>query len=140
MLGLRSRDCFEPLRRQCAVSLSKTRYYLLLGTGSTQQTSRHDCKMLIGTQSTSFSTKLDLQLFINNSLTLNTPIATKVVFFSRLLKCLISLYGKQYEPRSDCSGSTLFASQLNSSGTLGNYLQQTTPADDVFRCIFFLAI
>ena len=37
-----------------------------------------------------------------------------------------------------CSGSVLFASILNSSVTLGNYLQQTTSADDIFRCIFFL--
>ena len=37
------------------------------------------------------------------------PIATKVVCFSRLLKCLRSLYGKQCEPRSDCSyRSSLF--------------------------------
>ena len=35
-----------------------------------------------------------------------------------------------------CSGSTLFASLLNSSVMLGNYLQQTTSADDIFRCIF----
>ena len=35
-----------------------------------------------------------------------------------------------------CSGSTLFASMLNSSVMLGNYLQQTTSADDIFRCIF----
>ena len=39
-----------------------------------------------------------------------------------------------------CSGSTLFASILNSSVMLGNYLQQTTSADDIFRCIFFLAL
>ena len=37
-----------------------------------------------------------------------------------------------------CSGSTLFATILNSSVMLGNYLQQTTSADDIFRCIFFL--
>ena len=37
-----------------------------------------------------------------------------------------------------CSGSMLFASILNSSEMLGNYLQQTTSADDIFRCIFFL--
>ena len=37
-----------------------------------------------------------------------------------------------------CSGYTLFASILNSSVMLGNYLQQTTSADDIFRCIFFL--
>ena len=39
-----------------------------------------------------------------------------------------------------CSGSTLFASMLNSSVILGNYLQQTTSAVDIFRCIFFLAL
>ena len=37
-----------------------------------------------------------------------------------------------------CSGSTLFASILNSSVMLGNHLQQMTPADDIFRCILFL--
>ena len=37
-----------------------------------------------------------------------------------------------------CSGSTLFASILNSSVMLGNFLQQTTSADDIFKCIFFL--
>ena len=36
-----------------------------------------------------------------------------------------------------CSGSTLFASILNSSVMLGNYLQQTTSADNIFKCIFF---
>ena len=39
-----------------------------------------------------------------------------------------------------CSGSTLFASILNSSVILGNYLQQTTSEDVIFRCIFFLAL
>ena len=39
-----------------------------------------------------------------------------------------------------CSGSKLFASILNSLVMLGNYLQQTTSADDIFRCIFFLAL
>ena len=34
-----------------------------------------------------------------------------------------------------CSGSTLFASILNLSVMLDNYLQQTTSADDIFRCI-----
>ena len=36
-----------------------------------------------------------------------------------------------------CSGSKLFVSILHSSVMLGNYLQQTTSADDIFRCIFF---
>ena len=39
-----------------------------------------------------------------------------------------------------CSGSTLFASILNLSVLLGNYLQQTTSADNIFRCIFFLTL
>ena len=42
-------------------------------------------------------------------LTLKAPITTKVVCFSRLLKCLNGLYGKQCGPRSDCSyRSSLF--------------------------------
>ena len=39
-----------------------------------------------------------------------------------------------------CSGPMLFASILNSSVMLGNHLQQTTSADDIFRWIFFLAL
>ena len=39
-----------------------------------------------------------------------------------------------------CSGSTLLASVLNSTVILANYLQQTTSADNIFRCIFFLAL
>ena len=39
-----------------------------------------------------------------------------------------------------CSGSMLFASILNSSVMLGSYLWQTTSADDIFRCIFNLAL
>ena len=39
-----------------------------------------------------------------------------------------------------CSGSTLFASILNLSVMLSNYLQQTALADDIFRCIFLLAL
>ena len=35
-----------------------------------------------------------------------------------------------------CYRTTLFASILNSSIMLGNYLQQTTSADDISRCIF----
>ena len=37
-----------------------------------------------------------------------------------------------------CSGTRLFASILNLSVMLGNYLQQTISADYIFRCIFFL--
>ena len=39
-----------------------------------------------------------------------------------------------------CSGSTLFASILKLSVVLGSYLQQTTSADDIFRCIFLGAL
>ena len=36
--------------------------------------------------------------------------------------------------------ATPFAFILNSSVMLGNYLQQTTSAGDIFRCIFFLCV
>ena len=39
-----------------------------------------------------------------------------------------------------CSESMLFASILHSSILLGNYLQQTTSADNIFRCITFFAL
>ena len=39
-----------------------------------------------------------------------------------------------------CSWSMLFASILNSSVMLGNYLEQTASADDIFRCIFLGAL
>ena len=35
-----------------------------------------------------------------------------------------------------CSGSMLFASILNSSVMLGNYLDQTTSADDIIDTFF----
>ena len=37
-----------------------------------------------------------------------------------------------------CSGSTLFASILNLSVILSNYLQQTTLADEILKMHFFL--
>ena len=40
-----------------------------------------------------------------------------------------------------CSGSTLFDFVLDLSVMLGNYLQLTTSADDIFRCVaFFVAL
>ena len=39
-----------------------------------------------------------------------------------------------------CSGSTLFASILNSSVMLGNYMQQTTSAEDISNAFFFFAL
>ena len=41
--------------------------------------------------------------------------------------------------RAVCSWSKLFASIINLSVMSGNFLQQTTSADDIFKCIFFLA-
>ena len=38
------------------------------------------------------------------------------------------------------SGSTLFPFIPNWSVMLGNYLQQTTSADNISRCYFFLAL
>ena len=39
-----------------------------------------------------------------------------------------------------CSGSMLFASIFKLSVMLGNYLQQTTSAEDIFKCTFFLVL
>ena len=39
-----------------------------------------------------------------------------------------------------CSGSALFASILNASEMIGNYLQRTTSADVILRCILFMAL
>ena len=52
-----------------------------------------------------------------------------------------SVYPDQTSPvGAVCSGSTLFACILNLSVMLDNYLHQTTSADDIFRCTFFLAL
>ena len=39
-----------------------------------------------------------------------------------------------------CSGSTLFVSILNLSEMFGNYLQQTTSADDILDAFFLGAL
>ena len=46
-----------------------------------------------------------------------------------------SVYPEQTAPI--CSGSTLFASILDLSVMLGNYLQQRTSADDIFIVALF---
>ena len=46
----------------------------------------------------------------------------------------------QSEIGAICSASELFASILNSSVMLSNYLQLTTSADDIYRCIFSWAL
>ena len=59
-------------------------------------------------------------------LALKAPIATKVICFSRLLKCLRSLNDKQFGPRS---GSTMFASILK----FVRNVRQLFAADDLSR-------
>ena len=44
------------------------------------------------------------------------------------------------EQEESVLGPCWFASIFNSTVMLGNYLQQTTSADDIFRCIFFLVL
>ena len=75
-------------------------------------------------------------------LTLNGPTATKVVcFFGLLTSMANNVDPDQTAPiGAVCFESKLFASILNLSVMLGNYLQQTTSADNIFRCIFFLAL
>ena len=78
--------------------------------------------------------------YANFLLILIAPITTKVICFSRLPKCLRSLYGNQCGPRSDCSyhQTTLFASILKFATTVG----QLFAADDFsrrhFQMHFFL--
>ena len=78
-------------------------------------------------------------MFDTSRLTLNAPIATKVICWNVSEACMAnSVDPDQTAPiRAVCSGSTLFASILNLSVMLGNYLQQTTSADDIFRYIYF---
>ena len=84
---------------------------------------------------------------IKVQLTLNTPITKSRLFsssaemFKKPLSMANSVNPDQTAPiGAVCSGSTLFAFILNSSVMLDNYLQQTTSADDIFRCIFSLAL
>ena len=74
----------------------------------------------------------------DSSLTLNAPIATKVVCFFWSAEMLKNSVGQdQTAPiGAVCSGSTLFASILNSSVMLSNYLQQTTFSDAFFSWRF----
>ena len=66
-------------------------------------------------------------------LTLNALITTKVVCFSRLLKCLRSLYGKQCGPRSDCS----FRSSLFWVHAVCIYTQFVSYARQLFAALDF---
>ena len=83
---------------------------------------------------------------INLLLTLNMPITTKVVCFSRLLKCLRSLYGKQCGPRSDCSyrSSLFWVHAVCFYTRFVSNARQLFAADDFsrrhFQMHFFLAL
>ena len=129
------------MEHQCCyfISLTKSQFKVLNGIASMRQCHWGPCNLM------HYLVKRPKYRAIT-PLTLNAPITSKVVCFSHLLKCLRSLYGIQCGPRSDCSyRSSLFwvhtvCFLLNSSVMLGNYLQQTTSADGIFRCIFFLAL
>ena len=69
-------------------------------------------------------------VFVTKSLN-DAPIAIIVVCFSRLLTSMAN----SVDPDQTAPMSTLFASNL-----VRQFLQQTTSADDIFRCIFDLAL
>ena len=82
----------------------------------------------------------DVFLSLKVVLTLNTPIATKVVCFSRLLKCLRSLYGKQCGPRSDCSfrSSLFWVHAVCFYTKFVSNVRQVFAADNIFRYMFLV--
>ena len=79
-----------------------------------------------------------------SKLTLKAPMATKVVCFSRLLKCLRSVYSKQCGPRSDCSyrSSLIWVHAVCFYILLVSNVRQLFAADDFrrrhFQMHFFL--
>ena len=64
------------------------------GVHASRTKNLYRANMIIGNQTVEIEVR---GLFLNASIT------TNVVCFSRLLKCLRSLYGKQCGPRLDCS-------------------------------------
>ena len=72
------------------------------------------------------------------------PITTKVVCFSRLLKCLRILHGKQCGPRSDCSyrSSLFWVHAICFYTSFVSNVRQLFAADDFsrrhFQMLFFL--
>ena len=107
--------------------------------------SRHHQNLMQSTHSFTHSF-LYLYTLVQTSihiLTLNASIATSRLLFSsaEMFKKPQQTYSKDPDQTAPigavCSGFTLFASILNSSVMLGNYLQQTTSADNIFRCTFF---
>ena len=88
------------------------------------------------------STNLQFKEIFTRILTLNAPITTKAVCFSRLLKCFRSLYGKQCGPRSDCSYSLLWVHAVCFYTKFISNVTQLFAADDFsrrhFQMHFFL--
>ena len=72
-------------------------------------------------------------------LALNAPIATSRLLFSSAEMFKKPLWQTVWtQIGAVCYGFTLFASILNSSVMLGNYLQRTTSADDISDAFFSL--
>ena len=116
----------------CSILMYIVTEKLLMGREESNQT--------IQTNNTKTSVLADPLIAVSNA-----PISTKVVCFSRLLKCLRSLYGKQCGPRSDCSyRSSLFWFHAVRFYTLFvSKARQLFAADDFsrrhFQMHFFLA-
>ena len=95
-IKMRSLACRSPLLcSQVAYIALKGSYCLFPWKKTGLKCSRHKIQ----------TTFLGQRIVVEWGLTLKAPNSTKVVCFSRLLKCLRSLYGKQCGPRSDCSYS-----------------------------------
>ena len=75
----------------------------------------------------------------SKQLILNGSIATSRLIFSSAEMFKKPLANSVDPDQTAPSGSTLFASIIDLSVMLGNYLQHTTSAD-IFKCIFFLAL
>ena len=63
---------------------------------------QHTCSWLFDLQPNIDQTRRNVKMDMSVRWTV-VPIATKVVCYYRLLKCLRSLYDKQCRPRLDCS-------------------------------------
>ena len=71
-------------------------------------------------------------------LTLKAPITTKLFLFRHLLKLLKASMTNSMNPDQTApisSVSTLFVSILESVSNVGNYLQQTSSADDILDAL-----
>ena len=135
---------FEPHRRLWVLSLSKNINPSLVLVQPRKILPYITENLLMGRKESN-QTKLNLSSHISMSnLTLNAPITTKGVCFSRLLKCLRSLYGKQCGPRSDRSSlfwvhavcyrsSLIWVHTVCLYPSFVSYIRQLVAADDFSR-------